>query len=93
MFRYTWAPPVYEYQKYMDPRGTEVWLGRVELPQVGMPLLNVPQRIGPMGTSVCYSMRQAQVEAAESALKVIQVHILCLIPPAWDNFLIVLQNY
>ncbi|KOB67045.1 Uncharacterized protein OBRU01_16449, partial [Operophtera brumata] len=68
-----WAPPVYEYQKFMDPQGTEVWFGRVELLQVGMPLLNVPQRIGPLCTGVCHSLRQAQVEAAEAALKVIQM--------------------
>ncbi|XP_072941118.1 aspartate--tRNA ligase, mitochondrial-like [Epargyreus clarus] len=66
--RYMWAPPVYEYQKYVDPTGTEVWIGSVELPQVGLPLLSVPRCLGPLMTRACYSLQQAHVEAAEVAL-------------------------
>lgn len=73
IYRYMWAPPAYEYQKFVDPRGSEVWVGKVELPQVGLPLLSVPKPIGPLMTTACYSMQQAQVEAAETALKAIQV--------------------
>lgn len=72
-----WAPPVYSYQKYTDVTGTEVWVGRVELPHVGTPLLNVPRHLGPLTTRPCISMQQAHVEAAEYALQIIKVHCSC----------------
>lgn len=68
-----WAPPVYDYQKYIDPTGSEVWVGKVELPQVGPPLLSAPRSIGPIITTACCSLQQANVEAAATALTVIQV--------------------
>ncbi|XP_063839408.1 RNA-binding protein 47-like isoform X2 [Ostrinia nubilalis] len=71
--RYMWSPPRYEYQKYVDPTGAEVWVGRVELPQVGLPLLNTPQSIGPLTTRSCFSVQQAHVEAAENALHQIKL--------------------
>ncbi|KAM3962917.1 putative RNA-binding protein 46 [Aphomia sociella] len=71
--RYNWAPPCYDYQKYMNPTGAEVWVGRVDLPYVGQPLLNVPRRIGPLTTRTCFSLQQAHVEAAESALHYIKM--------------------
>ncbi|CAB3243992.1 unnamed protein product [Arctia plantaginis] len=70
--RYMWAPPVYSYQKYTDVTGTEVWIGRVELPHVGTPLLSVPRHLGPLTTRPCISMQQAHVEAAEYALQIIK---------------------
>ncbi|KAG6453481.1 probable RNA-binding protein 46 [Manduca sexta] len=71
--RYMWAPPIYEYQKNLDASGNEIWTGKVELPYVGLPLLTIPRHIGPLMTSACYSMQQAQVEAAESALNYIKM--------------------
>lgn len=83
-----WAPPVYNCQKYIDPTNTEIWIGRVELPHIGTPLLSVPRRLGPLSTRPCHSMQQAQIEAAESALQVIKVCVFCL----YYN-LTLLQNY
>ncbi|KAF9816837.1 hypothetical protein SFRURICE_009210 [Spodoptera frugiperda] len=71
--RYMWAPPVYNYQKYLDPTGAEIWIGRVEIPHIGMPLLSIPRRLGPLATRPCMSMQQAQIEAADSALQVIKM--------------------
>ncbi|XP_026729305.1 probable RNA-binding protein 46 isoform X2 [Trichoplusia ni] len=71
--RYMWAPPIYSYQKYSDPSNSEMWIGRVELPHVGVPLLSVPKHIGPLVTRPCPTVQQAQVEAAESALQVIKL--------------------
>ncbi|XP_075971094.1 putative RNA-binding protein 46 isoform X2 [Anticarsia gemmatalis] len=71
--RYMWAPPVYSYQKYTDATSTEIWVGRVELPHVGAPLLNIPRHLGPLATRPCMSMQQAHVEAAEYALQVIKM--------------------
>lgn len=70
-----WAPPIYNYQKYMDPTGTQIWIGSVELPHIGMPLLSGPRCLGPLATRPCWSMQQAQVEAADSALQVIKVGV------------------
>ncbi|XP_028026365.1 probable RNA-binding protein 46 [Bombyx mandarina] len=71
--RYMWAPPSYEYQKHIDVGGTEVWIAKVELPYVGLPLLTVPRCVGPLVTRACVSMQQAQIEAAEAALHTIKV--------------------
>ncbi|XP_049865735.1 probable RNA-binding protein 46 [Pectinophora gossypiella] len=71
--RYMWAPPVYNYSKYMDASGAELWVARVELPQVGMPLLSVPRRVGPLVTQPCLSMQQSHVEAAQNILHCIQM--------------------
>ena len=71
-FRYLWGLPIYNYQKVNDaPR--ELWLCSVELPQVGIPLLSVPQAIGPFTTRPCLSAQQAHVEAAEMALHTLKV--------------------
>ncbi|XP_013184465.2 probable RNA-binding protein 46 [Amyelois transitella] len=71
--RYTWAPPIYDYQKCLNPSGAEVWIGRVELPHVTLPLVSTPQRIGPFVSQPCFSLQQAQVEAAETALHYIKM--------------------
>ncbi|XP_059048374.1 probable RNA-binding protein 46 [Achroia grisella] len=71
--RYNWASPVYDYQKYLGPSGADVWVGRVSLPYVGLPLLTTPQRLGPLTARPCFSLQQAQVEAAEMALHYIKV--------------------
>lgn len=68
-----WVPPIYECQKYVDPVGAELWVCSVELPQVGLPLLTTPRRIGPLMTRACFSVPQAHVEAAEIALQYIKV--------------------
>lgn len=74
-----WAPPVYEYRSHIDQTGTVLWVATVELPYVGLPL-NVPRKIGPLITSMFYTMEQARVEAAEYALsfiiKVIFLHVM-----------------
>ncbi|CAH2991952.1 unnamed protein product [Chilo suppressalis] len=71
--RYMWAPPVYDYQKYISADGAEQWVGRVELPLVGPPLLGAPRRVGPLHTRACHSVHQAHVEAAENALHYIKM--------------------
>ncbi|CAG9560114.1 unnamed protein product [Danaus chrysippus] len=71
--RYMWSLPIYDYQKYVDPTGTELWVCRVELPQVGLPLLSVAQRVGPLATRACFSIEQAHVEAAELALQALKM--------------------
>uniref|UniRef100_A0A2A4JHP7 RRM domain-containing protein n=1 Tax=Heliothis virescens TaxID=7102 RepID=A0A2A4JHP7_HELVI len=71
--RYMWAPPVYNYQKYLDPTNSELWVGRVELPHIGLPLLSSPRHLGPLATRPCLTMEQAHIEAAESALQVIKM--------------------
>ncbi|KAJ8732227.1 hypothetical protein PYW08_014957 [Mythimna loreyi] len=71
--RYMWAAPIYNYQKYIDPTNTEIWICRVELPHIGKPLLSVPRQLGPLQSRPCYSMQQAHIEAAESALQVIKM--------------------
>lgn len=73
-----WAPPVYDYQKYMTSADAEVWVCRVELAGVGAPLLMSPRRLGPLVTRPCSSLQQAHVEAAETALHYIKV--LLMIP-------------
>jgi hypothetical protein len=73
IYRYMWARPVYDYQKYVDHVGNEEWVARVELPAVGPPLLAIPRPVGPLTTRACYSMQQAHVEAAENALHCIKV--------------------
>ncbi|KAL4707021.1 hypothetical protein ACJJTC_000448 [Scirpophaga incertulas] len=71
-FRYMWAPPMYDYQKFIDQAGSVEWIGRVELPAVGAPLLSSPRHLGPLTTRPCHSMQQAHVEAAENALHYIK---------------------
>ncbi|CAH2269122.1 jg17337 [Pararge aegeria aegeria] len=71
--RYLWSPPVYNYQKYVDPAGVELWVCSVELPQVGLPLLTIPQRVGPLIGRACYSILQANVEAADIALQTLKM--------------------
>ncbi|CAG4958812.1 unnamed protein product [Parnassius apollo] len=71
--RYRWNLPIYNYQKYVDPTGAELWVCTVELPHIGLPLLTVPSRIGPLRTRPCYSIEQANVEAAEIALHAIKM--------------------
>lgn len=66
---------MYEYQKYIDTRGVELWVGKVDLPHVGLPLLANSRRIGPIVTGACYSLQQAHIEAAINALRAIQVLI------------------
>ncbi|XP_026751323.2 probable RNA-binding protein 46 [Galleria mellonella] len=70
--RYNWAPPVYDYQKYLNPTGAEVWVGRVDLPYIGPPL-TTPRRLGPLTAPACFSLQQAHVEAAEMALHYIKL--------------------
>ncbi|PZC75804.1 hypothetical protein B5X24_HaOG205624 [Helicoverpa armigera] len=83
--RYMWVPPVYNFQKYSDPIHSELWVGKVELPHVGLPLISPPRRFGPLATRPCLSMQQAQIEAAETALQVIKMlkasHIQQSMPP------------
>ncbi|CAG4958810.1 unnamed protein product [Parnassius apollo] len=62
-----------KYQKYVDPTGAELWVCTVELSHVGLPLLTVPSRIGPLRTRPCYSFEQANVEAAKIALNSIKM--------------------
>ncbi|XP_069355060.1 RNA-binding protein 47-like isoform X2 [Maniola hyperantus] len=71
--RYLWSPPIYHYQKYMDPTGVDLWVSSVELPQVGQPLLATPKRIGPLASRACYYMEQAHAEAAEIALQTLKM--------------------
>ncbi|XP_045765214.1 probable RNA-binding protein 46 [Maniola jurtina] len=71
--RYLWLPPIYQYQKYMDPTGVELWVCTVDLPQVGPPLLATPKRIGPLASRICYSTQQAHSEAAEIALQTLKM--------------------
>ncbi|KAJ0180065.1 hypothetical protein K1T71_004656 [Dendrolimus kikuchii] len=66
--RYMWASPVYSCQKHLDPIGREVYVGKVELPLVGLPLLTLPRQIGPLITLPCSSMEEAHEKAAECAL-------------------------
>ncbi|CAG4936738.1 unnamed protein product [Colias eurytheme] len=66
--RYSWVSPLYKYHKYVDPTGDDLWVGSVELPHVGQPLLNPPRVMGPLITRPCFSVQQAHVEAAEIAL-------------------------
>ncbi|XP_046960219.1 probable RNA-binding protein 46 [Vanessa cardui] len=83
--RYMWPQPTYHYLKYEDPTGAELWVCNVELPQVGLPLLTVPRRIGPLSTRACFSDQQAHVEAAEIALhtlKMLRVDLIQQSTPA-----------
>lgn len=67
--RYNWATPIYEYYRYMDPAGKEVLIGSVKIPHVGLPLLQVPKSTGLLLTRACYSVKQANIEAAGIALQ------------------------
>lgn len=91
-----WAPPIYSYQKYSDSSNSEMWIGRVELPHVGVPLLSVPKHIGPLVTRPCPTVQQAQVEAAESALQVIKViffNVLFFNTGRWETYSEMLTRY
>lgn len=68
-----WPTPIYQFMKYDDPTGVELWVCSVELPQIGPPLLTVPRRIGPFSTRACFSDQQAHVEAAEIGLQTLKV--------------------
>ncbi|CAH0727933.1 unnamed protein product, partial [Brenthis ino] len=95
--RYMWSQPIYNYQKVVDAT-RELWICSVELPQIGLPLLTVPQRIGPLITRPCFSTQQAHVEAAEIALNTLKMLRVDLIqqstpaPPFYSS-LSPMQNY